>query len=133
MIGIYKAAGVQYQLLGTDVGELLHDLEIVERAVFRQNLLEQLSQLGNVPLSCSQIVDQPPNGIPLFETKFTKERLVRCINTQITIKNQQRFANGGDNALRVVTGQLDLAFDFFKWSILVNVITSPSILSSAVR
>ena len=58
------------------VGKDVFDLEIVERRVLRQDLLQQLPQPGDVPLLVAQVVHQPVHRLFRRDLEGAVERAV---------------------------------------------------------
>ena len=56
-------AGVQEHPPPADALEVVRDLEVAERAVLGEDVLEEGPQLGDVPLAVAQLVDEPALGL----------------------------------------------------------------------
>lgn len=96
--------GVEQHRLAADVLELLFHLEALHSVVQELDLLEETSQLGDVPLTRSELVEVAVfrSFGPLPESLI--ERPARRLHAQVLIQHQERFAHSRDDAFGVLTG-----------------------------
>ena len=90
--------------------EVERDLEAVEGALLRQDLFEQVTQTGNVPLAVAQVVNQTPLGLRRFHIETGFERHVDGDDTQVGFEHQQRHWRRAQRRFGVLAGQTGLGF-----------------------
>ena len=93
-IWIEDLAGIEHHDFPPDMIEFVGHLKIPERCVGGENVLQQLAQFRNIPLSVPQIVDQAPLGLLARRPERFVERLVGFHYLQILVEDHQRLAHG---------------------------------------
>src|SRR5579872_1654421 len=79
--------------------EVMLDFIILHGALFGNDLAEQYSQLGDVPLPAAQLIERPADDIADVEFESRTEGAARGDQPQAPVENQERFAHGVDNSL----------------------------------
>src|SRR5690349_894445 len=81
----------------TDLLEIVLDQKVVEPVIFREHLLEQLTQAGNIPLTIAELVDEAPFGRGRIDLKLGIEGLIGRLDAQIPSENQKRVTRRVDH------------------------------------
>jgi hypothetical protein len=81
--------------------KLARHFQIIKKTVPGQNLLQECSQFGNVPLAVTQLMHEAVLCLRRGDAKMFVERFVRRLHAQVRIENQQR-RDSFDNGLGVV-------------------------------
>ncbi|HEX2121143.1 MAG TPA: histidine kinase dimerization/phospho-acceptor domain-containing protein, partial [Thermoanaerobaculia bacterium] len=92
------------QDFAADLRKVVLELVVVEDGAHRQDVLEQRTQVGDVPLPVAELIDEPPLGLFRRDGEGLVEGAVRRMDAQFGVENQQRLAHGVDHIL----GMLDL-------------------------
>ena len=98
---VVDAPGVDLHEPATDLGEVVNDVEVVEGVVVGQHVLKQAAQRGDVPLAVAEFVDRPsqsPRGLCL---KQLVECLVRRLDAEVEVQNEERVMRGVHDLLDV--------------------------------
>ena len=90
-----------------DALECVRDLEVAERAVLGEDVLEERPQLGDIPLAVAQLVDEPALGLLGLDPEVLVERAARRPDAEVGIEDEERVPDGVDDALGVGEGVLD--------------------------
>jgi hypothetical protein len=79
--------------------------EVVEDGAGRDDVFEQRTQIGNVPLAVAELVDELVLRLFGRDVEGLVEGAVRRMNAQAAVKNQERLTDGVDDILGI---RLDL-------------------------
>ena len=86
----------------------MFDFVILHGPLLGDDLLQQQSQLGDVPLPASQLIKRPADDIADIEPERRTEGAARGDQSQASVENQQRVAYGVDNSLSDRSGSIGL-------------------------
>ncbi len=90
--------------------EVVFDLEILKRTGVAPDRLEHRAQLGDVPLTASQLVDEAALRFLGRDAEGLIEGAVRRLDPEIVMEDDDRLAHGRYDALGVGERILDLPF-----------------------
>src|SRR5579884_727006 len=110
---VIDAAGIEHHHLMPDLLEVVLYFEIVEGAVRRKNMFQELTQTGDVPLIVSQLVNETSDGGLGTHVEGGVEALVAELDAQVTIEHQQRIAHGVDGLFGELFLSLQLEAEAF--------------------
>ena len=94
-------ARIEQHHLAADRREYMIDFEAFEEGVLRQNLLEELAQIGYVPLPVAEAVHRLPFRLAQLDLKDLIERLIGEDHAEILIEDEYRLAHDVDHRLDV--------------------------------
>ena len=103
---LQEAPGVEPHRLLADAVELALDREAVELVVARENLLQQPAQLGTVPVTVAQLVQQPAFRFLARHLESPVKRVVGRPQAEFGIEHDERLADRRHDALGVLLGAL---------------------------
>ena len=86
------------------------ELEIVEDRALGDNVFQQCSQVGDVPLAVTQLVDQTALGLRERDVEGLIEGAVGGLDAQRRVEDQERLAHRVDDVLGVGLDILDQWF-----------------------
>ena len=102
-----KLAGVEQHHPAADHRERVLELEVVEDGARGNDILEQCPQVGDIPLTVAQFVDEAALRLPGRDVKRLVERAVGRPDAQGGVEDQQGLAHRIDDILGVVLNLLD--------------------------
>ena len=100
-----EAAGVEEHRLRADVLEIVLDLEILERAVRRDDVLQERPQGRDVPLAVPEVVDESADGLGRGDPEGLVEGAIRRPDVEVPVEDQERPPHRGHDALGVRPGR----------------------------
>src|ERR1700679_1661884 len=96
---LYHIATTEHEGFPTDAGKVVYDFMIEEISVVRQNLLQQSSQVGLIPLSIPEDIHKPVQRGLWLNFKGLVECVICHQNMQVGVQYQHRFRHGFDDGL----------------------------------
>ena len=96
-IRIEDLAGVEQHHFPSDMFEFVGHLKVAERGVRGENVLQQLAQFRDIPLSVPEVVDETPLRLLRRGTERFVERLVGFHDPQVLGQNHQGLPHGFHN------------------------------------
>src|SRR5688572_1133651 len=91
--GLGELAGIEEHRAATDGGKVVSDLEIPELGVLWNDVFQQASQLGNVPLAVAELVQQPALRLSFRGPERAEKRPVGHLHMEIPVENQQGLSH----------------------------------------
>src|SRR5687767_3423092 len=73
LVGPQDAAAVEPQSLAANAGKLVLHFKILELTIARNNLFQQLAQLGNIPAAAADVIEQASRHVALAQLKHREE------------------------------------------------------------
>lgn len=83
--------------------------KVFEVRILRDDVLEQPAQFRNIPLAVAEIVHELPGRLDLLHLESVVERLVRHLDPERVIHDQQRLAYGLQNRFAVLLRESERA------------------------
>src|SRR5580693_6419830 len=93
MVARLKLTGVEQHHPPSNGREVMFQLKVVENGTLGNNIFEEGSQVGDVPLAVAQLVNQSVLGFFRRDLKSLVEGAIAGSHTQGGVENQQRFAD----------------------------------------
>ena len=100
VVGVKQLAGVEEHDAPTQVRELVLDLVALDRQALGDHRLEQVAQIGDVPLPIAELVERPADGLVATDLEGLEERAAGGHDAEIAVEHEQGLAHGVDDALR---------------------------------
>ena len=88
-----ELAGVEEHRAATNGGKVVSNLEIPELRVLWNDVFQQASQLGNVPLAVAELVQQPALRLYFRGSERAEKRPVGHLHMEILVENQQGLSH----------------------------------------
>ena len=93
-IRIEDLAGVEQHHFPSDMFKFVRHLKVPEGGVRGENVLQQLAQFRDIPLSVPEVVDQTPLGLLRRGLERFVERLVGFHDLQVLVQDHQGLPHG---------------------------------------
>src|SRR5271170_6929713 len=96
-----KLAGIKQHHPASDGREIMLQLEVVKNRTFGNNIFQESSQVGDIPLAVAQLVNQAVFSFFERDFKGLIEGPVARSHAQGRVENQEWFAHRIDDVLGV--------------------------------
>jgi hypothetical protein len=99
---VLNPSGVEQHRAAPDAWKVTHDLIVIELFARQLNAIEQLSKLGDIPLSISDLEKASADRLVRPDLKRFIKRATGGANAQIGINDEQRLAQGLHNGMGII-------------------------------
>jgi hypothetical protein len=114
VVGVEQPAGVEEHGAPAEAGEVVLDLVALDRHAPRDDLLEQVAQVGDVPLAVAELVEVAAEGVVAADPEGLVERAAGADDAQVAVEHEQGVADGVDDALRLDVAGAQEAVEVFQ-------------------
>ena len=97
-------AAVQEHPSSADALEDVVHLEVAERILLGEDFFKERPESGDVPLPVAQLIDEPAFGLLGGDAEGLVEGAARGVHPEVGIEDEERLADGIDDALGEVAG-----------------------------
>src|SRR5688572_10907660 len=109
-----QSTSIQQHGPAANAFKLVGDLEIIKETLAWQYFFQELPQFGNVPLIIAQLEDHTARRFFRANIKRLVEGVVRNVQSQVRVENEQRIPYGANNGFREIPCTCNGLFRPFK-------------------
>jgi hypothetical protein len=114
VVEVEQLAGVEPHGAPAQAGDIVLDLVAFDRCALGDHRLEQMTQVGEVPLPVAELVQvAAESGVPV-DAEDLEERAAGGHHAQFLVEDEQRLAHGVDDVLRLQVGDPQQAVEVLE-------------------